>query len=187
MSGPVSLIDGQAARILDILDKLLNRAKYHVVNGGIVTDGGTTQASGASAALNYDIDTTAIEGATVDGVFHGVLAAQVDADATAGSGLDWGATSGKSVIFGVVYSTGAANDTPAIEAVYGTVADTGQQIPPTDAEITASLGHSNWVRVCNHTINRTADTTVTHAFDHDVRNPLRDYSALATTEAAFRS
>lgn len=176
-----SNIADQAGRMMDIVNALLLDQQFRVVAGGIVTDGGTTQASGASAALNYDIDVTAIDGAVVDGKVHGVLAAGTDADADGGSGLDWGATSGKSVVFAVLYSTGAANDTPAYEARYGSVADTGQQIPLTDAEITANLGHSNWVRICNHTVNRTADTTVTHAFDHDVRHRTKDYPALITT------
>lgn len=180
MANAPALIDAQAGRVLDALNGFISWINNHVI-GGNVADGGTTQASGASGALNYDIDTTAIVDSAVSGVAHPQgLAAATDADSDAGSGLDWGATSGVSVVFAVLFSTGVANDTPAIEARYGTVAATGQEIPPTDAEITASLGHSNWVRICNHTINRTADTTVTHSFDDDVRNPVRGYSDLAT-------
>lgn len=189
MSGLVSLIDAQAVRVLSILNATIRAQNFNIIDGGVVSDGGTTQATGANGALNYDADVTATQAATVNGVAHPTgEAAGLDIAATAGATVLWGATSGVSVVFAVVLETGVANDTPAWAApAHGAVATTGQELPPTDAAITAALGHANWVRVCDHTVNRTGDVAVTHAFDINVRNPGRSEGPLAEDEVTFRT
>lgn len=189
MSGPVSLIDAQASRVLSILNAAVKWLNFHIIDGGVVSDGGTTQATGVNGTLNYDADVTATQAAVVNGVPHPAgETAGTDITATAGDTVNWGATSGVSVVFAVVLETGAANDTPAWAApAHGAVAPTGSEQPPTDAEISAALGHDNWVRVCNHTVNRTGDTTVSHAFDITVRNPAEGLKALAEDEVTFRT
>lgn len=183
-----ALLDAQSGIIGERVNALWAWLTCHAY-GGIVSDGGTTQASGASGTLNFDIDTTAIPEALIDGEVH-TLAAQTDADATAGNAVTWGATSGKAVVAAVVLSGGSANDTPAIETVFGDVATSGSQVAPSDDDIDTALGHDNWTRLADVTITRTADTTVTFAADNAVRYPAAvrggHRKLLAETEAEFR-
>lgn len=186
--GNPALLDAQSARLIARHNSMMLMLSALVI-GGIVSDGGTTQASGSTGTLNFDIDTTAIPQALIDGQVH-ALTAQTDADATAGNAVTWGATSGKAVVAAVVLTAGSANDTPAIETVFGSVATTGSQVAPTDDEIDVALGHNNWLRLADVTITRTADTTVTFAANNNVRFPVGVRgawrSSLAETEAAFR-
>lgn len=185
--GTPSLIAGQAGQILARMNAFANWAANNCA-GGIVSDGGTTQASGANGAFNFDCDVSAIYSATVAGTPGHSLAVQADADSDAGDDVAWGATSAVEVTYAVVLSTGSANDTPAIVAVHGDVATTAVgSDAPTDAEITTELGHSNWFRLATMLITRTADTTVTVGVDNTVR-PVADYvTDLAETESAFRA
>lgn len=183
--GAPSLIAAQGSKILAQLNALADYQNNHVV-GGIVSDGGTTQASGANTAPNIDLDCTQIVDAVVNGQ-PTELAAQTDMDSDAGAAIDFNATSGKSVIGAVLLHRGAANDTPAMDTiVMGAVADTADVVAPTDAEITTALGHSNWVRVADVTFTRTGDTTITVAVDHTVRPNLTAFTGdLATSEADY--
>lgn len=188
MTANPSLLDAQADPLICRHNALFAYLACHAI-GGLVSDGGTTQATGAGGALNFDIDTTAIPEALIDGEVH-ALAAQVDADAAAGAAVAWGATSGKSVVAAVVLTAGSANDTPAIETVFGDVAATGEQTAPSDDDIDEALGHDNWTRLSDVTITRTGDLTVTFAADNAARYPtlLRGghRRALAESEAEFR-
>jgi hypothetical protein len=154
--------------------------------GGTVSDGGSTQGSGAGVAPNIDFDTTAIVEAVAAGTFVGEVAAGTDIDADAGDQIAWGATSGKSVVGAVVLL-----DSGAFEIAFGTVADTGAEAAPTDAEVQAWLDAEaitdGWVRICDATVNRTADTTLTQSFDHSVKGVLKWPGSLAETEAEFRA
>lgn len=169
MGAPANM-DAYSEQIMALLNALKNHARNHAY-GGNVSNGGTTQSSGASTAPNFDVDVAEIDELVVNGVWHGALAAGTDIDSDAGDGVDFGATSGKSVIFAVVAETGADNDTPDHFALAGDVADTGAEVAPTDAEITTALSHSNWVRLANVTVARTGDTAVTVTVDENVRVP----------------
>lgn len=186
--GSPALLDAQAERLLPRHNGLMAFLACHAI-GGLVSDGGTTQATGANGVLNFDIDTTAIVQALVDGEVHS-LAAQTDADATAGNAVTWGATSGKEVQAAVVLKTGTGNDTPAIEVVFGDVADTGESATPDTDAIDTAIGNDNWTLLAVVTIVRTADTTVTFSADNGARYPDAIRGAhridLAETEAEFR-
>lgn len=181
--GSPSLLDAQAGRVLERHNDMAEYLSNHAV-GGIVADGGTTQGSGAGTALNFDIDTTAIIQSLVDGEVH-TLGAQTDADSDAG--VSFGATSGKDVTYGVVLEAGADNDTPAIFALAGDPADTGESVRPTDAEITADLGHDNWSPLALVVVSRTGDTAVTVDIDNSWRyRSVEGHTVdLAETEAEF--
>lgn len=183
--GSPALMDAQSTSILALLASLAAWQNTHVI-GGAITDGGTTQATGASGALNFDVDVSQIIDCTIGGQPREKIAS-TDVDATAGASVVWGATSGKAVVFAVVIDGGSANDQEVYDAIPGAVANTGSQVAPTDAEITAALGHSNWVRVGDVTITRTGDLTVTVAVDHTVRPRIQGVATLAETEAAFRA
>ena len=173
--GAPAILDANAASVLDRLNKLAAYDRHHVVTGLVVSDGGTTQGSGGSTALNFDVDVS-LGHARVHGV-DTVLNENVT-DVDSGAGISFGATSGKSVVYGVVVNNGAGNDTPGFKAVPGAVADTGAQVPPTDAQIEAAVGHANWKRLADVTVNRTADTTVTSSIDNSVKWSDRpDYTA----------
>tara|TARA_R110002126_G_scaffold36707_6_gene111374 strand:+ start:2123 stop:2638 length:516 start_codon:yes stop_codon:yes gene_type:complete len=157
--------------------------------GGVVSDGGTTQLTGVSGVLNFDIDTSAVIESIISEV-GGSLAAQTDADADAGTGVDFAATSGKSVVFSVVLSHGVANDTPAIEARPGAVADTGEEVELSDAALTAVLTHAYWAPLALVTVERTGDTAVTFSVDNAWRNrSVKGFAGddLASLESEFKT
>jgi len=189
MTANPAILDAQAERLIVRHNALFAYLACHAV-GGIVADGGTTQGTGANGTFNFDVDTTAVTDSLIDGEVH-VLAAQTDADSTGGAAVLWGATSGKSLVAAVVLSGGAANDTPAIESVMGAVATTGSQVAPSDDDIDTALTHNNWTRLCDMTVNRTADTTVTFSFDNAARYPVAlrggHRVALAESETEFRA
>lgn len=173
--GAPAILDANAASVLDRLNKLAAYDRHHVVTGLEVSDGGLSQGSGAGTALNFDVDVTAGH-ARVNGV--DVLNTSTATDVDSGAGISFGATSGKSVVYGVVFNNGAGNATPGWKAVPGAVADTGSQVPPTDAQIEAAVGHANWKRLADVTVNRTGDTTVTSSIDNAVKWSGRpDYTA----------
>ena len=94
---------------------------------------------------------------------HDIVAAGADLSIHAGSYLT-GFANGNSCVAAIV----AKNDAGTIstDSVKGTPATTGTQVAPTDAEITAEVGHTNWIKLGETTLNRTADTTVTESHDN---------------------
>lgn len=181
--GSPALMDAQASQILDQLNAVAAYHYNHVV-AGAVADGGTTQSSGASTAPNFDLDVGEIIDATVNGTVLEVAAA-ADVDSDAGDDVDWTATSGKALIAAVVLLQAGT-----YVIVPGAVADTGEQVTPTDAEITADadVASSDWVRVADVTFTRTGDTAITVGVDHTVRPSVSTFSGnLAETEAEFQA
>jgi hypothetical protein len=183
MGGP-AILDAQSDRVLEFLN-LLAIAAANKAPGAVISDGGTTQASGANTAPNIDIDVTEHHEAVVGGTVLEPVSADSDCDSDAGDKIVWGATSGKSVICAVVL---LADSSYVI--VPGAVAATGSQVAPTDDEISADadVADADFVRVANVTFNRTADTTITvTAIDHTVRDGEVPTFAngFSTTEAQF--
>lgn len=174
--GAPALMDAQASRILDLLNAMAAWHHNHVI-GGIVSDGGTTQSAGANTPPNIDLDVSQIIDATVKGTRLEVASAS-DIDADAGDQVAWGAESGKSVVGAV-----CLRQDKTYVIVMGAVADTNEQVPPTDAECTAFIGDANWCRVANVTFNRTGATTITLSVDHTARPGVTAYPGdLSTTE-----
>lgn len=190
--GSPTLLDNQASSVLARNNSLVSAAQNQVEQGAVLTDGGTTQASGANTAPNFDVDADQTF-AQVSGKMA-FLAAAADLDSDAGDTVVWGATTGKSVIFAVVFVTGALNDTPAWVAVPGAVADDGSEVAPTGAEIGTAVGHSNWIMAGDVTLQRTGDTAVTLTVAYGRRGGIRGKvaagaafsSTLAVTEDEFR-
>lgn len=186
MGGP-ALLDAQADNLLARHNAVVARLACFAI-GGIVSDGGMTQATGVNGALNFDIDTTAIVEALVDRKVH-ALAAAADADSTAGATVLWGATEGKEVKAAVVLKTGVDNDTPAIEVVLGDVADQNEGVEPTTDDIDDAIGNDNWAPLAMVTIVRTGDLTLAVSIDNAWRyGAVADYyrKDIAPTEDAFR-
>lgn len=67
--------------------------------------------------------------------------------------------------------------TLTLKTVHGSAATTasGAAVGPTDAQVVAALATAtnDWIKVCELTINRTADTTVTQSQDNSKRVHLR--------------
>lgn len=191
--GSPALIAGQATGLLQRVNAALRDIQNRVETGGLVADGGTTQASGANTAPNFDVDVTELL-AMVKGKPHH-LAAGTDVDADAGADVVWGATSGKACWFSVVMETGAGNTTPAFLAPHAAVADTADAARMTEAAIEAAVGHSNWILLADVLLTRTGDTTITVTVSYSRRGGIRGRIAdgssfdvdLATTEAEWRN
>ena len=75
----------------------------------------------------------------------------------------------------------------ALKNVYGAEAASGAQESPTDAEITASLGHPFWARLADVTIVIASASSSSYSVNNGVRNTTAGVAgaALATTEADF--
>lgn len=160
--GAPALIAAQSSRILDILNAAAAWHRDHVL-GAVVTDGGTTQASGAGTAPNLDLDVSAHVDAVVDGTVVGLVAAAADIDADAGDTVNWGATSGVELTARVELLAGGT-----YVIVPGAVAATGASVRPTDAETLTAVGEAS-VTVADVVFARTGDTTITVTIDHTTR------------------
>lgn len=176
--GAPAILDANAVPVLDMLNEMSSYFRNRVISPPVVSDGGTTQLTGVNGLPNIDLDVAASAFAfVIDGQKHSLSAAAADIDADAGSGVLFGATSGVGIMLTVVAESGADNDTPAWFVAVGAVAAPASAVAATDAAITASLGHSNWLRVCNCLYTRTGDTSLTlGAFDYSVQampNPLK--------------
>lgn len=185
--GSPALMDAQARQILGFLEELRGKTMTFVQQGGIVADNSSAQLAGVSGALTVNVDWDLII-ANVRGEGHQLAAAS-------GSNLynaafAWGAETGVQTVAAVVLKTGADNDTPAADIVFGTVAATGSAVAPTDAEILAAMTgytYDNWVRLCDVTITRTGATAITLTFDHSVRAMTTGFqSAFSVSESDYR-
>ena len=184
--GAPAVLDLYAQQAIALINDLGDYADKHV-SGAVVTDGDSTQASGANATLNFDADVTRIVDLVIDGVPK-EMAVGVDIDADAGTPIAWGATSGKAVVFAIVIDGGAANDGAAWVAAPGDVAATAAVESPTDAVVEDAIGHSHWIRVADVTIVRTGDTTLTFTADHTVRPVVPKWRGnIPESESALRS
>lgn len=80
---------------------------------------------------------------------------------------------GQSRVYDIVAYRSVGDGNVYLKVFKGAAATTGQQQPPTDASIEASLAAGTyWMRVGRVTVNRTGDTTVTQTQDNTVRNTL---------------
>ena len=132
------------------------------VSGGLVSDPTTP-----SAQLTGTGDTTwnvNIAATLASNSQAGVEpAASEDFEIHGGSEL---VADGESCIAAIVVDYNGGS--PTFAAIKGAAATTGEEVAPTDAEITTALGDGYWVRLAHCTINRTGDTTVTQSQDNSV-------------------
>ncbi len=182
--GAPSLLDGQAAKVLGMLNEYGEYLMNRVDQGGIVVDNGSAQGAGAGGDLTLTVDWDAIL-ANVDGVFAALAAGS--AQDLYDAAFAWGAETGKTCIAAIVLETGSDNDTPAVDVVFGAVADDGSEVAPIDHEIDTGIGHSNWIRLTDMTIQRTGATALTLTPDQTVRPSVSGFRGdLATTESDYR-
>lgn len=180
--GAPALLDAQSGAVLARLNALVNWQRNHVDGGGVISDGGLTQGSGANTECNVDLDTTAIGAAYCGGSAFALVGAGTDIDPDAGAQFTWGATSAKEVWLTVVLI-----EAGTFVIVCGAVAATGLAVKSTDAEIAEFVGAADYVIVGDVLLTRSADTSLTLGTPTYVRRTL-DYSTqLAETEAGFRA
>ena len=80
--------------------------------------------------------------------------------------------------------------TPVLAAFWGAEAEPGAAVAPSDAEISAGLGHNDWVRAANVLAESTGAAAVTVTVDNTARSGVVASGFdgdLATTEAAFNA
>lgn len=137
-------------------------ASTYVAIGGLVGTPTTasTQASGA-AETQWRVDVPRCVAVTSVGTID--VAAEADHVVHDTTEL---VTNGQSCVAAVVADFNLG--TPIFSSIKGTAATTGQQTAPSDSAIDTALGHSNWARLADCTINRTGDTTVTQSEDCSV-------------------
>jgi hypothetical protein len=152
--------DGGYASLRDVLAALATAQEYRI--HGLRADAPTTastQATGVGATawrVNLAAGVARIGTAAKD------FAAQPDFVVHSATQL---VANGQSAVAALVAKNVAG--TVTILAVKGAAATTGQQKAPTDAAIQLAVGAGvDWVKLCEATLNRTADTTVTQSQDN---------------------
>ena len=162
--GAPSLLDAQAKQVLDRLNAM-TIAGASGVDGSWVTDGGTSQPTGAASTPVLDLDVSAGY-VVIDGIGYDIAAA-ADVDSDGGAQVAFTAVSGESAE-GVLC---AFDNAGALgwQAVFGAVATTGSEAAPTVAEIDTAIGDDDWVVVCGVNLERTGDTAITVVLDHSKR------------------
>ena len=162
------LTPSKAAHSSDKLIQEIEMIRYHEQNKVIAglrvgtPTTGSTQGSGAAGATDWNVNIEA--GIVVVGGVAKDFAAQADYNVHTGSVYPGLTAASKSAIAAIVCKN--VSGTVTMVVVEGTVATTGSQVAPTDAEIQAAVGAGNaWVKIAEVTINRTADTAVTQSED----------------------
>lgn len=137
----------------------------------------STQATGTGAS-DFNVDFKAVSTGSpaglilVDGKALQV-AAQADFDVAASAAQQM--ASGQSRIYTIIAFLNKYDQAVTLKSCAGAAATTGSQIALTDAEIDALLAPETvWMRICNVTVNRTGDTTVTQSYDTTVRELQRE-------------
>lgn len=153
--GAPAILDAQAAQVLDRVNACTQYAKNHVY-GGAVSDGGTTQSTGASTVPNLDLD-VALANGVVGGTPQVSVAAATDVDSDGGDQVVWGATSAVEVWCALV----ALADNTYKMCLGAVATTTAGAVKPTNAQITAIAGTANWAMVADVKFTRTADTAIT--------------------------
>ena len=154
---------GLGETLRDIADDIANLhsggnsdAAGRVFHGGLVTAPTTPSAQlTGSGNTTWNVNVSACE-AVVNSV-----------DSPVAASADEGIHSGSNLLSAVGQACYAwvllveSGGTVSISSVKGTAAAAASAAAPTDAQITAGVGHSNWIKLALCYIERTADTAVT--------------------------
>jgi len=160
-----SVMAGAYDKLVKDLMNLRNWFQNHVEGLKIVTptSASTQGASAGNTTWNVNVESGIV---VVNGTALEVAAA-ADLALHSGSIYTGGLASGQSAIATIVYKL---DTTVSRVVVKGAAATTGAQVAPTDVAIRAACGAGKpWVKVCECTINRTADTTVTQSQNNLLR------------------
>lgn len=168
-SGEPSLAEALRDVADDLADIGGGKAEGSGIVQGLYAKDPTTGSSQLTGTGNTDWNVDVNSGlAEVNAVFK-EFATQADFDIHSGSHVDAGFIVGTSIVAAIVAKN--VSGTVTMVAVKGAPATTGSEVPPTDAEIQAAVGASNtWAKICECTLDRTGDTTVTESTDWTVRD-----------------
>jgi hypothetical protein len=157
--GLASDMGGGNPSLYDVLKGIVNGLKNRMTLRADAPTTASTQVTGAGATtwrVNLSAGLAIVDGVVKDFV------AQADRVIHSATQL---VTSGQSCVAAIVAKNVAGTIT--LVDVKGVAATTGAQVAPSDATIQAAVGAGvSWVKVCEITINRTADTTVTQSQDN---------------------
>ena len=173
--GTPALLDAQSAKVLAAVNQSSSAFYRRVVQGALLTDNGSAT-SGWNATLTFDMTRAIIS--SLSGAFEVAAATASSMTTTFGNGAS--ATSG----FASIVADNSSG-TPAFDAVNS---DDGAIVALTDAEISADLGHQDWVRICDVAVAVTSATTGTYGFDNTAASGIVAAGfngGLAVTEDAF--
>lgn len=149
--------------VTGIYQRLSDRVMQGCLVGAPTTASSQVTGTGASD-FNADITAGLV---LVDGTKK-EFAVQADFDvASAAAAL---MTAGQSIVYSIIALKNPVAGTISMVSLPGAAATTGSQVALTDAEITAlyAVG-TQWIRIANVTVNRTADTIITQSADNTVR------------------
>jgi hypothetical protein len=175
--GAPALIDAQSAQILTLLNSLRAWA-YRRIEGGLASNNGSAiAASVATLTLDYAPGIV-----FADGTVSAFASATAD---SATATFTFSAPSGKDAVAACIIDASGA---PDFVAVWGSEADTGEAVGPTDAEITAAVGHDDWAKFAEVTVTITGASAGTFEVNNNERSggDLAVFASdLATSEADF--
>lgn len=173
--GTPALLDAQSGKVLSAVNQSSAALYRQVLVGGFIDDN-SSGVSSWEATVDIDMTRTIIK--SLSGAFEvaalsgEALTSTFDADGSAAVG------------YGAIVADNSSG-TPSIDAEWS---DLGASAAPTDAEISDSLGHHDWVRIANVTATVTGASAGTFAFDNTARSGIVDSGfngGLAESEDAF--
>ncbi|NIO75598.1 MAG: hypothetical protein GTN69_06890 [Armatimonadetes bacterium] len=149
-----------------------------VLDGLLATDPttGSTQAAG-SGNTDWNVDISAGDVATND--IEENFSAQTDFDVHSGSQL---LTNGQAIYVWLLATESGGTVSQSVHK--GTAATSGSETIPTDAEITAGVGHANWTKLSLLHLHRTGDTTLAQTQANRYRNSHLGEAAVEMLNAA---
>lgn len=158
-------------RLYDVLKGLADQARNRVIYGldSAAPTTASTQATGVSGNLAVRINLAAGAAMVAAVVKKFAAAADTVLFASAPSPI----ITGQSMVFSVVVFLNAAGVLTLL-SVPGLAATTGLQLAPGKTAVNAAVGLAanntqlHWIKLCDVTVNRTADTTLTQTQDDTV-------------------
>jgi hypothetical protein len=174
-------------------------ARGDLVSGGLCAAGGDAGAIAVDGTgVNIDVDHAAVASWNKLGVVHTIVSAtdvfatpantvkQFDGSANFAAFSDYTAAFGDDEFcsLAVILESGADNDTPAVKGIASPVSASAVVVA-TDAQITAGIGHGNWVRLGDAFLQRTgADpgTVITVTYTTQGRVDSQDLNLIDITK-----
>ncbi len=172
--GTPSLLAAQSRQVIEAVNQS-SSAFYRRIEGGFVADNGSAT---AGWVVTLSIDLTASIG------YAPVGAVATAAGTAVGLTNTFDADGGAASAYGAVVAD-ISTGTASLDA-YWTAADASSAL--TNAEISAAVGHDNWVRLCDVFTDVTGATAATYTIDYNNRSgaPAAEFDGgLALTEEDY--
>lgn len=172
--GTPSLLAAQSRQVIEAVNQS-SSAFYRRIEGGFAAVNGSSATAGWVVTLSIDVT------AYIAYAPSGAVAAAASTEALANTfDADGGAASAYGAVVADI-STGTA-----VWDAYWTAADASSAL--TNAEISAAVGHDNWVRLCDVFTDVTGASAATYTIDYNNRSgaPAAEFDGgLALTEEDY--